>query len=93
VDFAGNAATTPANAAGTASGTQTVRRVTGTQNYSDLFPSAQLRYAVDENSNLRFAVTRGIARANYSDLAPHLSGLVCSTCALKFSNLSVGNPD
>ena len=67
--------------------------MTGTQNYTDLFPSAQLRYAVDDNSNLRFAVTRGIARANYSDLAPHVSGQVCSTCALKFSNLSVGNPD
>ena len=84
---------TPASAPGKASGTQTVRRVTGTQNYTDLFPSAQIRYAVDDNSNLRFAVTRGIARANYSDLAPHVSGMVCSTCALKFNNLSVGNPD
>jgi TonB-dependent receptor len=93
VNFSGNAATTPASAPGKASGTQTVRRVDGTQDYTDLFPSAQLRYAVDENSNLRFAVTRGIARANYSDLAPHVSGLVCSTCALKFNNLSVGNPD
>jgi TonB-dependent receptor len=93
LNFTGNAATTPANDAGKASGTQTVRRVTGTQNYTDLFPSVQLRYATDENSNVRFAVTRGIARANYSDLSPHVSGLVCSTCALKFSNLSVGNPD
>jgi TonB-dependent receptor len=93
VDFSGNAATTPASAPGKASGTQTVRRVNGTQNYTDLFPSAQLRFAIDESSNLRFAVTRGIARANYSDLAPHVSGLVCSTCALKFNNLSVGNPD
>ena len=93
VNFSGNAATTPADAAGKANGTQTVRRVNSTQNYTDLFPSAQLRYAIDDNSNIRFAVTRGIARANYSDLAPHVSGLVCSTCALKFSNLSVGNPD
>ncbi len=93
LNFSGNAATTPASAPGKASGTQTVRRVTGTQDYTDLFPSAQFRYAVDDNSNVRFAVTRGIARANYSDLAPHVSGLVCSTCALKFNNLSVGNPD
>ena len=93
VSFSGNDASTPASAPGKASGTQTVHRVSDTQDYTDLFPSAQIRYAIDDNSNLRFAVTRGIARANYSDLAPHVSGLVCSTCALKFSNLSVGNPD
>ena len=93
VSFSGNAASTPASAPGKTTGPQTVRRVNGTQNYSDLFPSVQLRYAVDDNSNLRLAFTRGIARANYSDLAPHVSGQVCSTCALKFSNLSVGNPD
>ncbi len=93
LNFSGNAATTPASAPGKASGPQTLRRVTGAQNYTDIFPSAQVRYAVDDNSNLRFAVTRGIARANYSDLAPHVSGQVCSTCALKFNNLTVGNPD
>jgi TonB-dependent receptor len=85
--FSGNVASTPTT------GPQTVRRVNETQDYTDLFPSAQIRYAVDDNTNVRFAVTRGIARANYSDLAPHVSGQVCSTCALKFSNLSVGNPD
>ena len=61
LNFSGNAATTPADATGKATGPQVVRRVTGTQNYTDLFPSAQLRIAADENSNIRFAVTRGIA--------------------------------
>jgi TonB-dependent receptor len=93
LDFSGNAATTPADATGKPNGPQTVRRVTGTQNYTDLFPSIQLRYAATGNSNVRLAVTRAIARANYSDLSPHVAGQVCSTCALKFSNLSVGNPD
>ncbi|MDB4875714.1 MAG: hypothetical protein JWM41_2160 [Gemmatimonadetes bacterium] len=93
VNFSGNAATTPAEANGKATGPQVVRRVTGTQNYTDLFPSAQFRIAADENSNIRFAVTRGIARANYSDLAPHVAGEACSSCALRFNNLSVGNPD
>jgi TonB-dependent receptor len=93
VDFTGNVATTPADASGKATGPATVRSVPGTQSYTDLFPSVQLRYAVDPESNLRFAVTRGIARANYSDLAPHLSGEVCSSCQTKFSNLSAGNPD
>jgi TonB-dependent receptor len=48
---------------------------------------------VSPETNIRFAVTRGIARANYSDLAPHVSGEVCSSCRSKFSNLSAGNPD
>ena len=87
VNFSGNVATTPAT------GAQTVRRVTGTQNYTDVFPSVQLRLAASANSNLRLAVTRGIARANYSDLAPHTSGIICDACKLRFSNLSVGNPD
>lgn len=93
VDFSGNVAATPGDASGKATGPATVRRVSGTQNYTDLFPSVQLRYAVSDASNVRFAVTRGIARANYSDLAPHLSGEICSSCATKFSNLSAGNPD
>jgi TonB-dependent receptor len=91
--FSGNAATTPADASGKSTGPQTVRRVNGTQNYTDLFPSFQLRFAATQNTDLRFAVTKGIARANYFDLSPHIAGQICSTCALKFSNLSVGNPD
>jgi TonB-dependent receptor len=93
VDYNGNVATTPADATGKATGPATVRSVPGSQNYTDLFPSVQLRYAVSEDANLRLAVTRGIARANYSDLAPHLSGDVCAACQGKFSNLSAGNPD
>jgi len=42
----------------------------GAHSYTDVFPSVQLKYALDENTNLRAAVTRGIARPNYSDLAP-----------------------
>jgi TonB-dependent receptor len=91
--FSGNAATTPATTVGKASGPQMVRRVDGAQSYTDVFPSAQIRLETDASTNVRFAVTRGIARANYSDLAPHVAGQVCSTCALKFTNLSVGNPD
>ncbi len=86
-NFSGNTLTTPAT------GPQTVRRVTGSQNYTDLFPSVQVRYAMSDNANLRVAVTRGIARANYSDLAPHTAGTVCASCATRFGNLSVGNPD
>jgi TonB-dependent receptor len=76
-----------------ASGTTSVSQVSGTQNYTDLFPSLQLRYAVDGNTNVRAAVTRAIARPNYSDLAPSLQGSVNSIYQFQYSNLSAGNPD
>ena len=44
--------------------------VHGAHSYTDAFPSLQLKYNVDENTDLRVAVTKGISRPNYSDLAP-----------------------
>ena len=38
----------------------------------DPLPSAELRYALTSESALRFAYGRGIARPNFSDLAPYL---------------------
>ncbi|MGA9838325.1 MAG: TonB-dependent receptor [Gemmatimonadaceae bacterium] len=65
----------------------------GTKDYVDVFPSLQIRYAIDASSDLRFAVTRGIARPNYSDLVPYLNGQVCTACTHDFTNLSAGNPN
>jgi TonB-dependent receptor len=93
VNFLGNVATTPGDSTGKAIGPAAVRAVPGTKHYTDLFPSLQLRLAANDQTNIRLAFTRGIARANYSDIAPHLSGEVCPSCRLKFSNLSAGNPD
>ena len=76
-----------------ASGATTVSQVDGAQNYSDVFPSVQLRYAVDANTNLRVAVTRAIARPNYSDLAPSLQGNVNGIYQFQYANLSAGNPN
>jgi len=76
-----------------ASGATTVSQVSGTQNYADVFPSVQLRYAVDANTNVRVAVTRAISRPNYSDLAPSLQGNVNSIYQFQYSNLSAGNPN
>jgi TonB-dependent receptor len=76
-----------------ATGSTSVSQVSGTQNYTDLFPSVQLRYAVDANTNVRVAVTRAIARPNYSDLAPSLQGNTNSIYQFQYSNLSAGNPD
>ena len=86
-DYAGHVLTTDT------SGTTTLSRSSGTKDYVDLFPSLQLRYAVSPSSDFRFAVTRGIARPNYSDLVPYLQGQVCAACTHDFTNLSAGNPN
>ena len=75
------------------SGTTTLSQVDGSQNYADVFPSAQLRYGFDPNTTVRIAVTRSIARPNYSDLAPHLQGNTGAIYKLQYSNLSAGNPN
>lgn len=74
-------------------GATAVTTVPGSQTYVDLFPSVQVKYSLGERSDVRAAVTRGIARPNYIDLAPHLSGTVCVSCKNSFGNLSAGNPD
>ncbi|HEV2671961.1 MAG TPA: TonB-dependent receptor [Gemmatimonadales bacterium] len=86
-DYTGNAAATDT------AGNTTVSPVTGAQNYTDLFPSVQLRYAADQNTNLRIAFTRGIARPNYSDIAPSLQGSLDPIYKFQYDNLSAGNPD
>ncbi len=74
-------------------GTTAVTTTPGSQTYLDLFPSVQVKYSLDDRSDVRVAVTRGIARPNYYDLAPHLTGTVCDACKTDFGNLSSGNPD
>ena len=74
-------------------GTTTVTTTPGSQTYVDLFPSVQVKYSFDQRSDVRVAVSRGIARPNYIDLAPHLSGTTCASCRNSFGNLSSGNPD
>ncbi|MGH7549331.1 MAG: TonB-dependent receptor [Gemmatimonadota bacterium] len=41
------------------------------RSYNHFFPMAQLRYAITNRTNLRFAGTTGIARPNYFDLVPY----------------------
>jgi TonB-dependent receptor len=88
--YTGHALTT--DSAGNTTG---VQDISGTKNYTDLFPSVQLRYAVDPRTNVRLALTRGIARPNYPDLAPNQSGMICPTCANQpsLSGFSTGNPN
>lgn len=66
----------------------TVAAARGTQTYTDVFPSAQLRYSTDSHTNFRLAVTRAIGRPNFSDLAPSVSGLVGDPATI----VMIGNP-
>jgi TonB-dependent receptor len=45
--------------------------IDNTHNYNNVFPYLQLRYKLTDKSNMRFAVTRSIARPNFFDLAPY----------------------
>jgi TonB-dependent receptor len=59
--------------------------------YTDLFPSVNLRLGLDENTNVRFAFTRGIARPNYGDLVPTFT-FFGTTRNSQSNGLSAGNP-
>jgi len=93
--YAGHSLSTPTDSAGNPTGPAVLQAVSGTKDYTDLFPSVQLRYAVDAETNIRFAVTRGISRPNYPDLAPNQSGNTCATCASQptLSGFTTGNPN
>jgi TonB-dependent receptor len=93
--YLGHVLSTPTDTAGNATGPAVLQDVTGTKDYTDLFPSMQLRYAIDPQTDVRLALTRGIARPNYPDLAPNQSGNICATCANQpsLSGFTTGNPN
>ena len=70
-----------------------VREVPGNQTYTDLFPSVQFKLNVAEGTDARVAVTRGIARPDYSQLAPSLVGSTDLASRNNPSALTAGNPD
>jgi TonB-dependent receptor len=73
--------------------TSPIREVPGSQTYTDLFPSVQLKLAVSDGTDARIAVTRGIARPDYAQLAPSLSGSTDPASRNSPSALTSGNPD
>jgi TonB-dependent receptor len=84
VGYVGHITTSPNDT--TASATQH-----GAHSYLDFFPSVQLRYALDENTNLRAAFTRGIARPDYVQLAPSLNAV--GVTGTQQDPLTLGNPE
>jgi TonB-dependent receptor len=64
----------------------------GYSSYTQVFPSLQLRYALDDNTNFRAVFSRGIARPNYQDLAPFFTS-VNAIPDNRNQGLSEGNPN
>ena len=54
-----------------AGGVYTLNPVKDDRGYNNIFPALHARFKADERTNLRFAVTSGIARANFFDLVPY----------------------
>ena len=86
-DYAGHAVT-----ADTSGNVTSIQTVPGSQTYTDLFPSAQIKYSLDSRTDARLAVTRGIARPDYASLAPSLQGTLGANPSDP-SALSAGNPN
>ena len=61
--------------------------LTQSHDYGDFMPGVNLKYYFWQNTNLRFALTRSIARPNFSDLPPRY--------VIDYSGPSIemGNPD
>ena len=68
------------------------RPLSGGKSYVNVFPNAQLRYALDDETNLRVALTTSIARPRYSDLAPTVS-VASGALPTDRNALSAGNPN
>ena len=49
---------------------ESVNQETGDASYSNILPSLHATYHIDNNTNLRFAYSTGIARPNYKSLVP-----------------------
>lgn len=61
--------------------------VTQGSGYTDALPSAQLRFALTQDSAIRVAYGRGIARPNFGDLPPYF------VLNDRRNSISAGNPD
>lgn len=86
-DYAGHAVTADASRNITS-----IQTVPGSQSYTDLFPSVQIKYSLSSRTDARLAVTRGIARPDYASLAPSLRGSLGGSQSNP-ANLTTGNPN
>jgi TonB-dependent receptor len=71
------------NAAGTQA---TTTRVSGTGSYTNVFPSLNATWRVDELTNIKGAVTTSLVRPQFNDMAPYVNIVAGQQTA------SIGNP-
>jgi len=67
--------------------TEEVTKVGGKSSYTDLLPSAMIRYEMDPNTIVRLAWSNTLSRPGFYDLVPYRE------IAVEDNELSVGNPD
>ena len=67
--------------------TEEVTKVGGKSSYTDLIPSAMIRYEMDPNTIVRLAWSNTLSRPGFYDLVPYRE------IAVEDNELSVGNPD
>src|SRR5579863_9957752 len=68
--------------------TSPIASLTRNSSYLDVFPSAQLKFALGQDSAIRVSYGRGIARPNFGDLPPTFSYQGSNT-----NEIDIGNPD
>jgi TonB-dependent receptor len=64
----------------------------GGKSYVNVFPNAQMRYALDDQTNLRVALTTSMARPLYTDLAPTVT-LASGAAPTDRNAITAGNPN
>ncbi len=86
----GTTQTTPTGActSSTQQNCYTVSNVTGNPTYLDVLPSLQLRYRLDNESDVRLVVARGVARPDPFQLVPYIT----EDDSQNPPSLAVGNP-
>jgi TonB-dependent receptor len=85
--------TTSYNANAMVAGSSTATQpVTGGRNYTNFFPNAQVRYEVDDQTNVRAAITTSMARPLYSQLSPSVT-LTTGAQPTDANAITAGNPN
>lgn len=70
----------------------TTSPISGGRTYANFFPNAQVRYELDDRTNIRLALSTSMARPLYSQLSPSVT-LTSGAQPTDPNAISTGNPD
>ncbi|MCB0278609.1 MAG: TonB-dependent receptor, partial [Calditrichaeota bacterium] len=68
-------------------GDETILKVKGSKDYTNIMPSVFLKYKLDPQSNIKASFTNTLARPNYYDLVPYIAENKDD------EEVAIGNPD